>query len=560
MPPSVAVRRVRPIEAPFILKGPSGVTVCDRLKGLTARDEVVLKLTGAQLGTLAARDLKLRCSAGTQHDADRWADRKRALTAESSARWAGSITKATHDQWALARRCQLTHIRGLEGGITMLEHRLSMPVGSKAADKAPGGYRSRHEWFVKSRRLGVLRDRLAREEVDRRAGVVHVVRGGKRLARTRHNLEAAGLTEGQWRAKWEAERSFLQADGESGKRYGNETIRVSPEGEVSIRLPAPLGHLANAPHDRYVLAARVAFAHRGQEWADRVVSNRAVAYRIHLRSDRGRWYLTASWRRAAIQSIPIEVACAHGVAAVDANADHLAVWRLDRHGNPVGDPKRFGYDLSGSASHRDAQLRHAITRLLRWAGECGVGAIAIENLDFAREATREKHGRGKRFRQMISGFPTGNLRARLASMAVECNLMIVVVDPAYTSKWGAQHWQKPMRTSRRTTTRHDAASIAIGRRALGYPIRRRTAPPPVHRSDGQGHRAVQASSRTPGREETRRSVPDRAHDARRRAAPESMRATSASRTVRDARSAEQWIQGSRQNAGQERLFMWAPGG
>jgi hypothetical protein len=32
---------------------------------------------------------------------------KRELTGCASARWAGSITKATHDQWALARRGRL---------------------------------------------------------------------------------------------------------------------------------------------------------------------------------------------------------------------------------------------------------------------------------------------------------------------------------------------------------------------------------------------------------------------------------------------------------------------
>ena len=64
------------------------------------------------------------------------------------------------------------------------------------------------------------------------------------------------------------------------------------------------------------------------------------------------------------------------------NADHLAAWRLDRHGNPLGEPRRFDYDLSGTASHRDAQLRHALTRLLHWATKNGVRAIAVEDLDF----------------------------------------------------------------------------------------------------------------------------------------------------------------------------------
>jgi hypothetical protein len=106
----------------------------------------------------------------------------------SSARWAGAITRASHDQWALACRGHLAHIRSLEAGIGTIAHRLSLPVGERGSKKAPGGYRSRQEWHAKARRLRVLQDRLAAERADREAGVVHIVRGGKRLARKRHNL------------------------------------------------------------------------------------------------------------------------------------------------------------------------------------------------------------------------------------------------------------------------------------------------------------------------------------------------------------------------------------
>lgn len=494
------LRRLAP---PFVVPGATGVAIRDRLKRPTAQDERVLREVGAHLGSLAGRDLKVRCAAGNGHDAGLWAERKRALTVESSSRWAGSITKATHDQWALARRRQMAQLRDLEAGVRMLERRLALPIGARGSGREPGGYRSKREWFAKSRRLCTLRARLARTEEDFRAGVVHVVRGGKRLARHRHDLDAARLTEREWRARWEAGRWFLEADGESGKRYGNETIRVTPAGEVSIKLPAPLAHLANAPHGRYVLASRVAFAHRGAEWAARIEADRAVAYRVHRDTVRGRWYLTASWRRSATPAVSPLTACSGGVVGVDANADHLAAWKLDACGNPVGRPRRFGYDLSGSASHRDAQVRHAIIRLLHWAASCGVRAVAIEDLDFSGEKTREKHGRRKRFRQLISGFPTAGLRARLTSMAAERGLSIIAVDPAYTSKWGAQHWQGPLTTRSRKPTRHEAASIAIGRRAEGHPIRRRTTPPPDDRSDHRGHRIVQAGPGAFRREETR---------------------------------------------------------
>jgi hypothetical protein len=288
-----AVGGLREVAAPFVAFGPSGVSVRDRLKHLTPQDKKVLQLVGAHLGSLASKDLKARCADGLEHSTDTWAARKRQLTAPSSSRWAGSITKATHDQWALARRGQTAHVQSLEAGIQAIRHRLSLPVGAKGTRHAPGGYRSRREWFNKTRRLHVLEDRLDKVRADREAGRVHVVRGGKRLLGTRHNLCNAQFTETEWRERWEAGRWFLQADGESGKRFGNETVRITPQGEVSIKLPAPLASLANAKHGRYVLAARVRFPHRGQEWADRVEANRAVAYRIHYDVQRGRWYVTA---------------------------------------------------------------------------------------------------------------------------------------------------------------------------------------------------------------------------------------------------------------------------
>jgi IS605 OrfB family transposase len=216
------------------------------------------------------------------------------------------------------------------------------------------------------------------------------------------------------------------------------------------------------------------------------------------------WYVTAAWQRKDTTVVPLDAALASGCIGVDTNDDHLAAWRLDPHGNPIGEPRRFFYDLTGTAEHRDAQIRHTLTKLLHWARQAGVGAIAVEDLDFSDGKTREKHGRKKRFRRLISRFPTARLRARLVSMAAEAGIAVVAVDPAYTSRWGAEHWRGPLTTPNRKTTRHDAASIVIARRAQGYPARRRTSPPPYHQSDGVGHRNVQAGQDTAGREGPRR--------------------------------------------------------
>ncbi|MER5604301.1 IS200/IS605 family accessory protein TnpB-related protein, partial [Streptomyces sp. NPDC002265] len=459
---------VREVAASFVVPGPTGVAVRARLR-VSEADVAVLAEVGVFLGSLAAGDLATRVRQGAEHDAATWAVRKRGLTGLSSARWAGSITKATHDQWALARRGQAAEASWLRGQIASIEARLDRPLGAKA-DRRAGlsrGYATRAEWHAKSRRLHILKDRLARVEADRATGRIHVVRGGKRLAHLRHHLDQAGLDAEAWRERWRAARMFLTADGESGKRFGNETIRVTDTGQLSLRLPAALARLANAPHGRYLLDATVAFAHRSREWLERITANRAVAYRIHHDTVRGRWYVTASWQRRAVPVLPLEAALARGVVGVDMNDDHLAAWLLDVHGNPVGEPRRFFYELTGTTAHRDAQIRHALTRLLHHTHATGATAIAIEDLDFTDSTSREKHGRNKRFRRLIARFPTARLRARLIAMAAEQNIAVVAVDPAYTSRWGAQHWQKPLTSSTRKVSRHDAASIAIGRRALG---------------------------------------------------------------------------------------------
>jgi hypothetical protein len=158
---------LRELAAPFVVSGPAGVAVRGRLR-VSETDAAVLTEVGVFLGSLAAGDLAERSRQGLAHDAASWAVRKRSLTGRSSARWAGSITKATHDQWALARRGQVAHMAWLRRQIDSVEARLSRPLGVEAGkrDGLVRGYASRGEWHVKSRRLQTLKDRLAVVEAD----------------------------------------------------------------------------------------------------------------------------------------------------------------------------------------------------------------------------------------------------------------------------------------------------------------------------------------------------------------------------------------------------------
>ncbi|WP_260614168.1 hypothetical protein [Streptomyces sp. WAC07061] len=148
---------------------------------------------------------------------------------------------------------------------------------------------------------------------------------------------------------------------------------------------------------------------------------------------RGRWYLDASWSapKAALPT-PVELAATGArLLAVDLNAGHLAVCVVDVHGNPVGIPVSVPTDLTGPASRRDGRLRSAISTLIGLARDHGCAGHA--------------------------------------------GLVVVAVDPAYTSRWGGQYWKAPLQQQSKTTvvTGHHAAAAAIGRRALGHGIRRR---------------------------------------------------------------------------------------
>jgi hypothetical protein len=333
---------------------------------------------------------------------------------------------------------------------------------------------------------------------------VSVARGGRRLLRARLNLAAAGLTQERWRAEWESARLFLTADGEAAKEWGNETIRVNhDDGWLELKLPAPLAHLANRPHGRYRLNCPVAFTYRGDEVAAQAATG-AVRYDIHLNPASGRWYLDASWKTPARPVPSLDALRASPVIAVDVNAGHLAVAVVTPDGNVTGTPVTIPLELAGlQAPTRDGRVRAAVSSLIATAKTAGARAVVIENLDFKearaegreRSGNRPSHGRrGRAFRRIIAGIPTARFRDRLVQMSANADLSVVVVDPAYSSRWSAQHWLAPLREHHPETTGHHAAALVLGRRGLGHRARRRA----------NGNRIAPADAMRPARARTRK--------------------------------------------------------
>ena len=190
------------------------------------------------------------------------------------------------------------------------------------------------------RRLQHLRARLAILDRDLETGRVHITRGGKRLLRHRLHLDEAGMTREQWRELWDASRWWITANGESGKSFGNETIRVGPEGVLEVDLPEPLARLANSTRGgltRYRFQAEVRFSYRQAEWLAQVEADRAVAHATSFDQAQSRFYIDASFTPTSPPRVPAYQDLLSDPAArtlaVDHNHGFLAPALLDRFGN-----------------------------------------------------------------------------------------------------------------------------------------------------------------------------------------------------------------------------------
>ncbi len=434
---------MRSIHEPFLVTRPAGARVRTRLR-LSAADQAVIWAVGEYLGALAGADLAWRCRLGPAPD--QRTVRKRTLTGRSSSRWAGSITRTSGDQWQREMANLAENRIALRLARRTIRSRLAIRVGQRQGRVR--GYGSRAERFAKQGRLQRLQTELAEVEDRLAHGRMAICRGSRRLAKWRHTLKEANLTEKQWRARWHAERLFLTADGDAEYRLGNGTIAVHPEEQwLELRLPTPLAHLANRPGGRYRLACPVVFTHRREEWAAQAVSG-AVRYDITFDPMKKRCYLHASWRIPRTTPPDLQELRQQRALGVDLNAGHLACWVLDES----------------------------------------------ETLGRGR--------RGRRFRRIVSGIPTRRFRDLLVGMAANHHLWVVAVDPGWTSKWGRRWWQTPLHESTKrsvTVSGHHAAAV-IGRRGLGHGARRRPGVPGHDRRIAAGELPARPAHQRPGRE------------------------------------------------------------
>ena len=133
-------------------------------------------------GSLAGRDLAARCAEGRLGPKGRAvsrAARKRALTARSSSRWAGAITRTSEDQWSLAQRNLRAARASLQARVRRIEARLVIPAGGRPGRTRGYATPAERHW------LGPLREHHPKATGDHAAALVTGRRGLGHRARRR---------------------------------------------------------------------------------------------------------------------------------------------------------------------------------------------------------------------------------------------------------------------------------------------------------------------------------------------------------------------------------------
>src|ERR1035437_2590747 len=130
---------LRVLAESFVVSPPSGVTIKTRLRP-TPAEEQALREVGTFLGSLYRADLVRRLREGkldAQGRARSRKVRKKYLTAQSSSRWAGSITRATQDQYDLAVRALAAERAMLVAATGKLSARVVAPAGGGQDCRVP---------------------------------------------------------------------------------------------------------------------------------------------------------------------------------------------------------------------------------------------------------------------------------------------------------------------------------------------------------------------------------------------------------------------------------------
>ena len=214
--------------------------------------------------------------------------------------------------------------------------------------------------------------------------------------------------------------------------------RSPPTSKSACDYRDPLEHLANAKHGRYVLSRTAVFCYSADEWRARITCGKSVSYTITRKPGRAGRYLTAAWglhtnnfrhHRYRNSRGPTFGPTVRSSAWISTTViSPCEAWT--RTAIRSAYQNASASTSAGPAARRDAQVRHAITRLIhytdapRYRHPCGGGPRLRRRAHRGRE-TMGRGSRGKCFRKTVAGIPIAVFRNRLLRKAHRRGIQLV---------------------------------------------------------------------------------------------------------------------------------------
>ena len=330
--------------------------------------------------------------------------------------------------------------------------------------------------FGKKRRLQSLQAKAKDVDARLKSPVPGICFGSRKLFNQQFYLHQTDFGLGEnghaaWRRAWRNSRSHqFFVIGSKDETAGNQSCKarllhaapttgIAPPPTLTLLLKMPPALVAQGAPG-FLTIDGVRFEHGQRQVEQALASSTALSYRFH-RDDHTasgwRIFVSTDTAQAKLVSLPKEM----GVIGVDFNADHLAVSRTDRFGNPVAF-WRFELPLKGKTSgQRTAILSEALDGVMALATAYSC-LVALEELDFSVKK-KELRSLGDKHVRMLSGLAYAAFKNLALAKASRLGIEIELINPAYTSVAGSVKYA--VRLGR---TVHQAASGVIARRAQGY--------------------------------------------------------------------------------------------
>jgi IS605 OrfB family transposase len=358
-----------------------------------------------------------------------------------TARHFNAIRVQLEGKIASAKEQQIAHASLLKEKIASLTKKLTR-------------FRDPYKVHQKKRLLFTLKQKLEKVQSAIDLKKISLCFGSKHLFQQQYHLQENGYqNHEEWLAKWQFTRnnSFFLI-GSKDESQGNQScVATVEEGKslsLRIRLPNALG--------KYLLIPNIEFAYGHDHILQTLQEGRAISYRF-FRDEKG-WRVFAS---LCVAPAPLTTSSAQGVIGVDINADHLALAKTDRMGNPIG-KKSIPLNTYGKNHHQSRALIGDVCSSIIALAKAKGKTLIIEMLDFAKKKSALKEtGCAKQSRQ-LSSFAYKNIKEHLKAKGYREGVEVKEVNPAFTSLIGRVKFAK-----RYGLSIHQAAALSIGRRFLG---------------------------------------------------------------------------------------------